>query len=216
MVLKYCASSHLSGGGGIVALVLVEKQILFEHVRVDMAAKEHKMPEFLAMHPFGQVPVIDDDGFILYESRAICRYLADKYADQGTPGLFPKDLKERALVEQAASVEFADFYPALLKVLVAKMQRDVPADQQAAVDKALAEFTKTLQVYEGILGKQKFLAGDQVTLADIFHLIYAPLLAENGVDIMTSTGPNLARWWNELISRPAWVKLKAEGIQSTV
>lgn len=58
MVLKYYASSHLSGGGAIVALVLVEKQIPFEHVRVDMAAKEHKTPEFLAMHPFGQVPVI--------------------------------------------------------------------------------------------------------------------------------------------------------------
>lgn len=39
-------------------------------------------------------------------------------------------------------------------------QRDVPADQQAAVDKAFADFKKTLQVYEGILGKQKFLAGD--------------------------------------------------------
>jgi glutathione S-transferase len=45
----------------------------------------------------------------------------------------------------------------------------VPADQQAAVDKALAEFTKTLQVYEGILGKQKFLAGDVSVLRTIWH-----------------------------------------------
>lgn len=57
----------------------------------------------------------DDDGFILYESRAICRYLVEKFAEQGTP-LYPKDLKERALVEQAASVEFANFHPALLKL----------------------------------------------------------------------------------------------------
>jgi glutathione S-transferase len=48
-------------------------------------------------------------------------------------------------------------------------QRDVPADQQAAVDKALAEFTKTLQVYEGILGKQKFLAGDVSVLRTLWH-----------------------------------------------
>jgi glutathione S-transferase len=57
----------------------------------------------------------DDDGFILHESRAICRYLAEKYAEQGTP-LYPKGLKERALVEQAASVEYANFQPAILKV----------------------------------------------------------------------------------------------------
>ncbi|KAJ6451232.1 hypothetical protein C8R47DRAFT_1061965 [Mycena vitilis] len=59
--------------------------------------------------------IIDDDGFILCESRAICRYLADKYSDQGTP-LSPSDLKVRALVEQAASFEFANFHPAATKV----------------------------------------------------------------------------------------------------
>jgi glutathione S-transferase len=51
----------------------------------------------------------------LYESRAICRYLVEKYADQGTP-LLPAGLKERALVEQAASLELANFHPAVIKV----------------------------------------------------------------------------------------------------
>ncbi|KAJ6577641.1 glutathione S-transferase [Mycena capillaripes] len=169
------------------------------------------------MHPFGQVPVIDDDGFILYESRAICRYLADKYPDQGTP-LFPKGLKERALVEQAASVEYANFYLAVVKVFqeaFGKKHRGLPVDQ-AVLDQALADFSKKLQVYEVILGKHKFLAGDECTLADLFHLSYAPLLVDAGVDIMTTTGPNVTRWWNELISRPAWVKLKAEGIHGMV
>lgn len=57
----------------------------------------------------------DDDGFIVYESRAICRYLAEKYADQD-PKLFPKGLKERAMVEQGAAVESANFEPAILKL----------------------------------------------------------------------------------------------------
>ncbi|KAJ6577771.1 glutathione S-transferase [Mycena capillaripes] len=213
MVLKFYGSLHVGGGGGVVALVLAEKQIPFEHVVIDMAAKEHKTPDYIAMHPFGQVPVIDDDGFILYESRAICRYLADKCAGQGTP-LIPKELKERALVEQAASVEYANFYPAARKAFeesFEKMVRGVPVDQ-AVLDEVLAKFSKTLQVYEVILGKHKFLAGDEVTLADLFHLGYAPLLTDAGVNIMTTTGPNVTRWWNELISRPAWVKLKAEGI----
>lgn len=58
MVLKFHSTAYAGGGGGVVALTLAEKQIPFELVVVDMAAKEHKTPEFLAMHPFGQVPVI--------------------------------------------------------------------------------------------------------------------------------------------------------------
>lgn len=57
----------------------------------------------------------DDDGFVLYESRAICRYLAEKYAGQGTP-LIPTGLKETAVFEQAASIELASFLPVVKKV----------------------------------------------------------------------------------------------------
>lgn len=57
----------------------------------------------------------DDDGFVLYESRAICRYLEKKYADQG-PSLMPQGLEEKAMFEQAASVELANFHPQVMKV----------------------------------------------------------------------------------------------------
>ncbi|KAJ7809677.1 glutathione S-transferase [Mycena leptocephala] len=216
MVLKLYARTGWGGGGGLVALTLAEKQIPFELVAINLAQKENKTPEFLAMHPFGQVPVIDDDGFILYESRAICRYLAEKYATQGTP-LLPTGLKERALVEQAASIEFANFLPAVLNVvteLVRKPMSGKPADDAASAA-ALAELSAILDVYETILSKRKFLAGDEFTIADLFHFSYAPMLADAGVAIMTSTGPNVARWWNDLISRPAWIKLKEEGIKGT-
>ncbi|KAF7363042.1 Glutathione S-transferase [Mycena venus] len=199
MVLKLYAVHHAGGPRVIVALLLAEKQIPFELVVVDMAAKQHKTPEYLAMHPFGQVPVIDDDGFIVYESRAIC-------------------LKERAMVEQAAAVESASFDVATRKALVelyGKKRRGLPVDQ-AVVDEALAQISAILDGYEVILGKHKFLAGDDFSLADLFHYALAPALAEEGIDIMTTKGPNVARWWSELISRPTWVKLKADGIKGTV
>ncbi|KAJ7254569.1 glutathione S-transferase-like protein [Mycena rebaudengoi] len=188
---------------GLVDLVLTEKQVPYERVMVDMANRQHKTPEFLAMHPFGQVPVIDDDGFILCETRAICRYIAEKYADQGTP-LLPTDLKGKALFEQAASFEFANFLPQVMKALVLYFSGDVEAKPDLLKD-AVSAVAEKLAVYDIILGKQKFLAGNELTLADLFHLYYAPYFADNGVDVMTSSGPNVARWWNELIQRPTWV-----------
>ncbi|KAJ7850878.1 glutathione S-transferase [Mycena leptocephala] len=198
MVLKLYGTSEAGSSTSIVALVLAEKQIPFEHIVVDLGAQEQKTSEFLAMHPFGQVPVIDDNGFILYESRAICRYLAEKYADQGTQ-LLPKTLEGRALVEQAASVELANFNPVLVR-----------AGKEVLRQRSWAGLEAKLDVYEVILGKHNFLAGDEFTLADLFHLSYVVWIELSGIDVMTSRGPNVKR------SRPAWVKLVAEGIKGTI
>ncbi|KAJ7121944.1 glutathione S-transferase [Mycena filopes] len=211
MVLKLYTGR--SWGGYIVMLVLREKQIPFEHVFVNAAVKEYKTPEFLKMHPFGQVPVIDDDGFILYEMRAICRYLAEKYATQG-PALIPlTGLREKALFEQAASVETTTFLPAVLKVIeeAGKRLQGQPVDQ-AVLDANVAAFGEKLDAYEVILGKHKFAAGDELTIIDFFHLLWAPLLgSRGGMDIMTQASrPNVTRWWNAVISRPIWVQLVAE------
>lgn len=95
-----------------VLVVLKEKNVAFEFVPVDFLKQENRSPTFLANQPFGQVPFLDDDGFIVFESRAVTRYIAEKYRETGTP-LLPdaKDLKARALFEQAASVEQNNFEP---------------------------------------------------------------------------------------------------------
>ncbi|KAJ7263434.1 glutathione S-transferase [Mycena rebaudengoi] len=203
MVLKLYAGKRQ----GLVDLVLAEKKVPYERILVDMANRQHKTPEFLAMHPFGQVPVIDDDGFILCETRAICRYIAEKYANQGTP-LIPTDLKGKALFEQAASWEFANFLPQVMKALMMYFNGEAEAKPDLLKD-AVSALVEKLAVYDVILGKQKFLGGNELTLADLFHLYYAPYFADKGVDVMTSSGPNVARWWNELMQRPTWVELTA-------
>ncbi|KAJ7169349.1 glutathione S-transferase [Mycena crocata] len=214
MVLKFYALSGTGGATGAVAMTLAEKQIPFELVVVDLVTGTHKSAEYLTKHPFGQVPVIDDDGFVLYESRAICRYLAEKYATQGT-SLIPTELKAKALFEQAASVEFAHFEPHARGVYIegiAKRRRN--EFDQAALDKVIADLSVKLDVYEVILGKQKYLAGDEFTLADLFHVSFGAVLEKGGCDLMTTKGPNVARWWNDVISRPSWVSLK-DGLKST-
>ncbi|KAG6840451.1 hypothetical protein C0991_006627 [Blastosporella zonata] len=213
MVLKLYGISY-STCTQRVATVLLEKQVPFEFITVDFSTGEHKSPAYLEKQPFGQIPYIDDDGFVLYESRAICRYIATKYAEQGTK-LIPTDLKENALFEQAASSEQSNFDSAASAAVyenVFKAYHGQTPDP-AAFDALIKKLDAKLDVYDTILSKQKYVAGDELTLADLFHLPYGTMLATAGSNIMESK-PNVDRWFKELTSRPSWVSAKA-GVKST-
>ncbi|KZP32741.1 thioredoxin-like protein [Athelia psychrophila] len=69
-----------------VAIVLQEKHVQFEFITIDLIEGENKVPAFVAKQPFEQVPFISDEGFILYESRAIGCYIASKYGVRPLPG----------------------------------------------------------------------------------------------------------------------------------
>ncbi|KAJ7481926.1 glutathione S-transferase [Mycena latifolia] len=196
-----------------VGTVLYEAKVPFELIEVDFRNGEHKAPSYLAKQPFGLIPYIDDDGFILYETRAICRYIGAKYP---ACRLIPTDPQKHALFEQAASVELTAFDPSASMVgfeTRAKPRMGLQPDR-AVIDKEIAALDKTLEAYDVILAKQKYVAGDELTLADLFHLPYAPLLAMAGSDVMTRR-PNVTRWYNELISRPSWLAFK-DGVKTTL
>ncbi|KIJ36067.1 hypothetical protein M422DRAFT_261615 [Sphaerobolus stellatus SS14] len=91
MVLKLYGFD-LSAPTRLAAIILDEKQVPFEFIPLDLSKGEHKRPEYFAKQPFGQVPCLDDDGFLLYEGRAICH------------------IQAFALFEQAAASEFANFH----------------------------------------------------------------------------------------------------------
>ncbi|KAF5349187.1 hypothetical protein D9756_009377 [Leucocoprinus leucothites] len=202
-----------------VAVFLHEKKIPYEFVPVKYQEGEHKTPEYLAKHPFGQVPYLDDDGFVLYESWAMARYICDKYRDQG-PDLLPpvNDVKKRALFEQAASIEVANFNPnagaiafeGFVKPAIYKREPD-----RARLDAATKALEAKLDAYEAILSKQKYLAGDELTVADLIHLGYGSMLSKAGFDGLTNAQkrPNVARWFDELESRPSWQAVK-DGVKS--
>ncbi|KAF6757004.1 glutathione S-transferase [Ephemerocybe angulata] len=195
-----------------VATVLYEKQVPFTFVDVDLVKGEQFTPDHLEKQPFAKVPYIDDDGFILYESRAICRYIEKKYPDQGTKGLIPTDPKAEALFEQAASIELCNFNPyatgAVYEALVKPRFLGQPTDPKA-VASLLANLEKSLDVYEKILSKQKYLSGDAITLADLFHIPPAVALPATGSTAM-QTRPNVARWFKDLTERPSWKKVLEE------
>ncbi|KAG2142274.1 glutathione S-transferase [Suillus bovinus] len=195
----------------LVALVCKEKNIPYELTQVNLMKGEQKAPSFTAIQPFGQVPYIDDDGFILYESRAIARYIIKKHPNQGTP-LIPSDPKAEALFEQAASIEtfnFNAFVAPIVAEKVFKPRRGLQPDE-ARVSELLATLQSKMDAYEVILSKQKYLAGDSVTLADLSHLPYGTAFYGLGgvfAEVFDSR-PNLARWWKDISNRPAWLAVK--------
>jgi glutathione S-transferase len=78
---------------------------------LDFAAKEHKSEAFMKLQPWGKVPVLEDDGVFLFESRAICRYLVAKHAAEKASTLMPdmKDLRAYGLFEEGCSIELCYF-----------------------------------------------------------------------------------------------------------
>ncbi|TRM64615.1 thioredoxin-like protein [Schizophyllum amplum] len=199
-----------------VGMVLMEKNVPFKFVAMDYTKAEHKTPEYLKKQPFGQVPYLDDDGFIVYESRAICRYICDKYPDQGTP-LVPTELKAKALFEQACSIEASNFdpfaYGAFMEMYKLKMGVIHNKDR---MNELLATLEKKLEGYEAILSKQKYLAGDEVSLADLFHIPYGSTLPQCGYNGLESGEKlNVVRWWKDISSRESWQTVK-DGLKGTI
>ncbi|PBP18905.1 hypothetical protein BUE80_DR010378 [Diplocarpon rosae] len=192
----------------LVLLTLAEKGVEAELKVVDLSTGAHKSPEYLKLQPFGKVPVLEDDGYFVYESRAIARYIAKKYAGQGTP-LIPEDLKAYGLFEQAASVEQSYFNGPASRVAFEKVFKPMfglGATDETVLAKHVAELDGALKVYETILSKQPYLAGDAITLADLCHLPYGSFVKDNGFADLFAKYPAVNKWFEGLQARPTWAK----------
>jgi glutathione S-transferase len=193
-----------------VLCTLHEKGADFEFHLVDILKGEQKSPEHLARQPFGVVPAIDDNGFALFESRAIIRYL-----DAKLPGasLVPTDLQQRALMEQWISVEQSYFTPHAMKAIMniwgASMQGKSPdAD---VVEKGKADAARSLDVLDKALAGRDWLADNSFSLAEICYAPYLQYLFDMGIADIVTARPNVASWWGRIHERPSWQKAIGKG-----
>ncbi|KAM0957614.1 hypothetical protein ACFX13_026329 [Malus domestica] len=192
-----------------VMVCLLEKGVNFEIVDVDLEAGEHKRPEFLTRQPFGQVPVVEDGDFRLFESRAIIRYYAAKYAGRG-PNLLGTTLEEKAVVDQWLEVEGHNFndlvYTLVLQLLV--LPRMGQRGDAALINACEEKLEKVFDVYEERLSKSKYLAGETFTLADLSHLPgIRYLIDEAKLGHLVTGRKKVNAWWEDISNRPSWKKL---------
>jgi glutathione S-transferase len=184
-----------------VFTTLIENDTPYDFQLVDLMVGEHKQPPHLARQPFGQIPVLEDDGFRLYESRAICRYLDEKVKGK----LIPHDLRTKAVMEQWISVETSNFSSHVMKFVFHHIL-NVPQDAKV-LELASAKITEALGVMDTRLANNKHLVGDQFTLADICFMPYFQASMMLPVKDMIAKAPNVSAWWNRVSERPSWIKV---------
>ena len=179
-----------------VTVVLAEKAIPYESVALDLRAGEHKSAPYLALNPYGRVPTLVEDDFVLYESTAIINYLE---ATHPLPPLLPARARERALVEMHSRLCDLEFSKAVSAVAFPK--RFLPKERWPleAMDKARLEVERHLNLLEAHLADKTYLVAEQFTLADVCYLPFLEFLGLTEAAVP----PKVAAWAERLLSRPS-------------
>lgn len=164
----------LSGHSHRARLFLSLIGVSADIVEVDLAQAAHKTPEFLALNPFGQVPVLDDDGVIVADSIAILVYLAKKYAEKNW---LPEDAAGAAAVQRWLSVASGQIaYGPCAARLVTVFGAKFDADEVIARAHAI------LTLIDAELASRQWIAADHPTIADVALYSYIARAPEGNVD----------------------------------
>ena len=193
----------LSGHAHRVQLTLSLMGLPHELVDVDLKSGAQKTPEFLKLNPFGQVPVLDDGGTVVYDSNAILVYLAARYDTAGR--WMPRDARGLAAVQAWFSVAagLVAFGPAAARLITVF---GASFDATEVIERA----HRLLKVLEGELGGRPFLVGDQASLADVAVYSYVAAAPEGNVDL--DAYPQVRAWLSRIEALPGFVPLQRTAI----
>lgn len=193
---------HYSTYARSVRLALEEKGVPYHLEEVDIFTGAHKTPEHMARHPFGKVPAFEHDGFTLFETGAMLRYVDEAFDG---PTLQPADAHGRARMVQVLGIVDSYAYPCIVSQLF--IQRVVtPMMGGTSDEEVIGEAVGSAQTCIGVLDKlldgNRYLAGDTMTLADL-HLapVYDYLSRTPEGARLLADAPNLTRWWAEMSGR---------------
>src|SRR5262245_9863555 len=155
-----------------IRIALHEKQVPYEDVIVDLPGGALHTAEFRRLNPFGQVPVLEDGGLVLYESIAILEYLEERHP---TPALLPADAAGRATTRQLMCTS-GDYLTGPFKRWIARFFTPEASWERADQDRAVEEIGQHLDILEATLDGRDYLTGS-FSLADV---CYAPFTCELG------------------------------------
>jgi len=190
-----------------VWLALLEKEISFESVVIDLPNREHMKPEFLELNPFHHIPVIEDGDFRLIESLAILDYLELKYPQ---PELVPsaadaialprQSITHQSLTRQLATMKMLQMV--IVNELMPKISKVIMMTEQP-LSKALVDQLHQIMVFlDNHLEERPYFGGTNLNLADIVAGATIPLFQRLGFSLEPYAA--LGHWCQTITSRPAW------------
>ena len=186
-----------------VRMFLAEKGVDVARVPVDLAKMEHKGPDYGAVNPFHVVPALElDDGGVISESIAICRYFEELHPE---PALFGRTPRERAEVEMwqrlaelqlmmSVAMTFRHTHPAM------KEMENPQVPEWAEVNRGRA--LTAMRRFDAALAGRRFLAGEAFSVADITGLIAMDFTKPARIAVPEDLA-NLRRWREEVAARPS-------------
>ena len=182
-----------------VRIALLEKGLEFQRINVDLSKREQKNPEYLKIHPFGQVPALDDEGFIIYDSTVINEYLEDEYP---YPSLMPKDSEGRARARIMEDFRDTHFNVSCVHIMQEMRKPEGERDGQR-IDNARAAIIQAFDRIETELNGNEYLAGS-FSLADIAFMANLELLERFAIPVDAGKYSQTAAWINRLKARPSF------------
>jgi len=174
-----------------------ELKLPCERIDVGGAFGMNREPKYLAMNPNGLVPTLEEeDGFTLWESNSVVRYLSGKHGGV----LEPKDAKARALASQWMDWQLSVMGPAITPVFWGMIRTPPEKRDQTAIDNGKVKTTDAAKIVDAQLAKTRFLAGDAFSYGDI----PVGVMVRRYVELVPERPamPNLERWYGELAARP--------------
>jgi glutathione S-transferase len=181
-----------------VRVVLLEKGLEFDRVNIDLTKREQKSPEYLKIHPFGTVPALDDEGFVVYDSTIINEYLEDEYP---YPPLMPKDSEGRARARMMEDLRDSHFNPAAGQ-LNRELRKPEGERDSKVLEQARGRIAECFDRIEKELEGREYLAGP-FSLADIAFIPNIDTLDRIQVQIDPKY-KNLLAWIARLKARPSF------------
>jgi len=181
-----------------VRIALLEKGLEFERINVDLSKREQKQPEYLKIHPYGQVPALDDEGFVVYDSTVINEYLEDEYP---YPPLMPKDSEGRARARMMEDFRDTHFNPPCVKIIY-EMRKPEGERVADVIATAKADINKCFDRIERALQGKEYLAGS-FSLADIAFMANFDLLDRFQIAVDPKY-TNTTAWITRLKARPSF------------
>ena len=180
-----------------VVWMLKECGLAFDHIPTNFFDGSTHKPEFLAINPNGRVPVLDDDGFVLFESLGINLYLAKKYGNE----LGPANAKEDALAMQwsfwvMSEIEKPLLFASVNRALFAEGSRD---EEQALI--AIGKLDRPFKVLDAHLSTRAHVLGERFTVADLNIATVMDLAPQCGISL--ADWPRVNEWHQRCLARPA-------------